>query len=60
MTTPQSTLQTCPAHYNGQNSKSYDLIGAKYSKAVLDTMFAVAKKIGLRIQVNSIQTLNPL
>ena len=34
---------------------SYELIGTKYSIAVLDTMFAVAKKKGLRIQVNRIQ-----
>ena len=41
--------------YNGQNSMSYELIRTKYSIAVLDTMFAVAKKKGLRIQVNRIQ-----
>ena len=34
---------------------SYELIGTKYSIAVLDTMFAVAKNKGLRIQVNRIQ-----
>ena len=34
---------------------SYELIGTKYSIAVLNTMFAVAKKKGLRIQVNRIQ-----
>ena len=38
-------ITTCP-HYNGQNSMSYGLIGAKYNKAVLDTMFAVAKEKG--------------
>ena len=59
MPTPQFTLQACP-HYNGQNSKSYGLIGTKYSIAVLDTLFAVAKEKGLRIEVNRIQTLNPL
>lgn len=63
MPTPQSTLQTRP-HYNGQNSKSYGLIETivnyvetKYSIAVLDTMFAVAKEKGLRIQVE--QDSNP-
>ena len=63
MPTPQSTLQTRP-HYNGQNSKSYGLIETivnyvetKYSRAVLDTMFAVAKEKGLRIQVE--QDSNP-
>ena len=52
--TTQSTFQTRP-HYNGQNSMSYELIGTEYSIEVLDTMFAVAKKKGLRIQVNRIQ-----
>ena len=56
MPTTQSTLQTCP-HYNGHNSKSYGLIGTKYSIAVLDAMFAVAKEKGLRIQVE--QDSNP-